>query len=174
MEVNLRTYVRCQGKPGIWFLSVHADNRWAIRLAKLLTPMPYAHAVLRYRRLGRRFQFQARRASTPGPSAALTFLPIGARAEPRKHSLDEWLLERYRLFARGRAGLVQAEVVHPRWVIQSVEVSISTSDFGGAVGLDLARTPELAHYATGVRARFGAFHRLEGVGVVVAPVGSVR
>jgi uncharacterized protein len=41
VEVNLRTYVSCQGAHGIWFLSVHADNRWAIRLAKLLTPMPY-------------------------------------------------------------------------------------------------------------------------------------
>src|SRR6266566_6653290 len=52
VEVNLRTYVQVQDKPGIWFLSVHADNRWAIRLAKLLTPMPYEPAGMQYRGSG--------------------------------------------------------------------------------------------------------------------------
>lgn len=165
VEVNLRTYVRCRGKPGIWFLSVHADNRWSIRLARLLTPMPYAHASMEYRHLGHRLQFQARHGSTPRPLAALTFLPTGTGAETREHSLDEWLLERYRLFAHGRrAGLVQAEVAHPRWVTQSVAVSGSANGFGGAVGLDLSRAPERAHFATGVWARFGAFQRLKGIG----------
>jgi uncharacterized protein YqjF (DUF2071 family) len=165
VEVNLRTYVRCHGKPGIWFLSVHADNRWAIRLARLLTPLPYAHAVMRYRCLGHRFQFQAWQSSTPGPLATLTFFPSGTGAAPREHSLDDWLLERYRLFARGRrAALVQAEVAHPRWATQSVAVSVSANDFGGAVGLDLSLAPERAHFATGVWARFGAFQRLEGIG----------
>ena len=42
VEVNLRTYVRFRDKPGICFLSVHADNRGAIFLAKRLTPMPCA------------------------------------------------------------------------------------------------------------------------------------
>jgi uncharacterized protein YqjF (DUF2071 family) len=163
VEVNLRTYVRCHGKQGIWFLSVHADNRRAIRVARLLTPMPYAHAVMRYRRVGQQFQFRAWQDSTPGTLAAFTFLPTGTTREPTPHSLDEWLLERYRLFAHGRrTALVWAEVAHPRWAASGVTVSISANGFGGAVGLDLSHTPERAHFSAGAWARFGSFRRLEG------------
>jgi uncharacterized protein len=161
VEANLRTYVHWHGNPGIWFLSVHADNCLAIRLARLLTPMPYVHAVMRYQYNSRQgFQFEARHASTAGSLAALTFLPTGTEAKSKEHSLDEWLLERYRLFARGRrAALVQAEVAHPRWAAQSVALSVSSNDFGGEFGLDLSREPERAHFATGVKASFGAFRR---------------
>jgi uncharacterized protein YqjF (DUF2071 family) len=165
VEVNLRTYVHWQGRPGIWFLSVHADNRWAIRLARLLTPIPYTEAALRYRRRGGRFQFEARPGGPAGPRARLTFLPTGPGSAPRAQSLDEWLLERYRLFAGGGgAGLVEAEVAHPRWVVQPVEVSGSAGGFGRALGLDLACAPALAHYAPGVRARFGAFRLVNAGG----------
>src|SRR5438094_436421 len=40
LEMNLRTYVHYRDRPGIWFLSVHADNHLAMWLAKLLTPIP--------------------------------------------------------------------------------------------------------------------------------------
>ena len=159
VEVNLRTYIHCQGKPGIWFLNVHADNRWAIRLARLLTPIPYEHARMSYQCLAGRYQFQASE-----PRAALTFQPTGCEAEPREHSLDEWLLERYRLFAHGRRGvLLQAEVDHPRWVTQSVALAVSANGFGAALGLDLSHAPEHAHFSRGVWARFGAFRRLENI-----------
>jgi uncharacterized protein YqjF (DUF2071 family) len=165
VEVNLRTYVHWQGKPGIWFLSVHADNPWAIRLARLLTPIPYTYAVMRYLCLGRQFQFQAGYSSPSGTLAVMTFLATEETSEAKEHSLDEWLLERYRLFGcGGRAALVQAEVSHDRWVTQGVAVSVSVNNFGRAVGLDLGCAPERAHYASGVWARFGAFERLEGIG----------
>jgi uncharacterized protein YqjF (DUF2071 family) len=161
VEVNLRTYVHCQGKPGIWFLSVHADNPWAIRLARLLTPMPYTYAVMRYLRLGHQFRFQAGYSSPSSTLAALTFLANGEGSEAKERSLDEWLLERYRLFGcGGRTEWVQAEVSHDRWVTQSVAMSVSANNFGRAVGLDLSCAPERAHFASGVWARFGAFKRL--------------
>src|SRR5262249_55559483 len=47
-ELNLRTYVRAANNPGIYFLSMLADNRPAIWLAKLLTPLPYCRAAMSY------------------------------------------------------------------------------------------------------------------------------
>lgn len=162
VEVNLRTYVHFQGRPAIWFLSVHADNPPAIRLARLLTPMPYKHAAMRYRSAGRRFHFQARQPGSQAGLAALAFLRSGTGVAPTEDSLDEWLLERYRLFAYGRGDtLAQAEVAHPRWVTESVEVSGSVEGFGRAAGLDLSAPPDRAHYSTGVSARFGAFEPLD-------------
>lgn len=163
VEVNLRTYVHCQGKPGICFLSVHADNRWAILLARLLTPIPYAHAAMRYKRHGEQFEFLAGYDSPSGTLAGLTFAPTGEGALSREHSVDEWLLERYRLFAFGRCSApLQAEVAHPRWVARCVQGSGRVTGFVRAIGLDLPCVPEQAHFAPGVWARFGPFQRLEG------------
>ena len=162
VEVNLRTYVNYRDRPGIWFLSVHADNRWAMRLVRLFTPMPYVHAAMRYQQLGDRFEFQAQQDSAYDPLAALTFAPIGNGSCAAAGSLDERLLEHYRLFIRtGPSTLAQAEVVHPRWVTQNVDLSVRVNDFGRPIGLDLSRAPVLAHFSTGVRARFGAFRHLE-------------
>jgi uncharacterized protein YqjF (DUF2071 family) len=162
VEVNLRTYVRYRAQEGIWFLSVHADNRWAIRLGRLLSPLPYAHAAMHYERRGDQFHFQAWQGPTSAPASAFTFRPAVEGSAAREHSLDEWLLERYRLFARGRRGaLVQAEVAHPPWVLHGAALSVTANHFGRACGLDLSRAPQRAHFSPGVLARFGAFRRLE-------------
>jgi uncharacterized protein YqjF (DUF2071 family) len=113
---------------------------------------------MNYQCLAGRYQFQAWQESALEPCAAWTFQPTGFEAAPREHSLDEWLLERYRLFARGRRGmLLQAEVTHPRWVAQSVELATADNQFGDALGLDLSHAPERVHFSRGVWARFGAF-----------------
>jgi uncharacterized protein YqjF (DUF2071 family) len=160
-EANLRTYVRCRGQSGIFFLSVHADNRLAMWIARLMTPMPYEHATMRYERLQYRYQVNTQ-ATKSNMQAEVTIHPTGADTYTEERSLDEWLLERYRLFicdSRGRP--MSAEVTHPRWVVRHAEVSGSAAAFGRALGLKLSLVPDLAHFSEGVKARFGRFHRLE-------------
>lgn len=161
-EVNLRTYVRFRDRPGIWFLSIHADNRWAIRLASLLTPMPYLQADMCYRRSGAHFLFRAWRPSLPGFGLSLTFRPGTSSDETVEGTLDAWLLERYRLFVRDRRQrLMQAEVMHPRWVTRNVEVSVAANSIGESAGIHLSGVPDQAHYSAGVRAHFGAFYGVD-------------
>ncbi len=31
LELNVRTYVTCEGKPGVWFFSLDAESRLAVR-----------------------------------------------------------------------------------------------------------------------------------------------
>jgi uncharacterized protein YqjF (DUF2071 family) len=161
-EVNLRTYVRFQDKPGICFLSVHADNRGAIYLAKRLTPMPYVWANLEYQRHGEGFRVSGNQPSSEDFRLALAFSPDAAEQETPNGTLDSWLLERYRLFIEDRQGrLLQAEVNHPPWSVRRVDVSVVANTLGEKYGVDLSRAPDRAHFSTGVQARFGAFQRLE-------------
>jgi uncharacterized protein YqjF (DUF2071 family) len=157
VEGNLRTYVRYQSRPGIWFLSVHGDNPWAIRLARLLTPMPYEHAVIAYLQSKGRFEYKAASHSVPS-LLELQFRPGPTTPALAHDPLDVWLLERYRLFISGRRrSLLQAAVAHPRWSVQPVELSLHANQLGKRFGLDLSALPERAHYSPGVRARFGRF-----------------
>lgn len=156
VEVNLRTYVTCNGQPGIWFLSVHANNRPAMALARMLTPLPYEHAAMQYNRVGDQRLFHAQ-SDSRRLLCELAFRPSGPKAECRHGSLDEWLLERYRLFIESDKGLMRAEVAHPKWGVQDVTVEATVNDFGRNIGLDLPLVPDAAHFSMGVKARFGSF-----------------
>jgi uncharacterized protein YqjF (DUF2071 family) len=164
VEVNLRTYVHFRDRPGIWFLSVHADNRWAMALAKLLTAMPYIHAKMAYRRNGDRLQFSAQHPGSEQAWMALDFSPTGPNAEKAAGTLDYWLLERYRLYAWDRKQMLcQAEVSHPPWAAQQVDVSMSANSIGETLRLDLSRHPDRAHFSPGLHAYFGSFRSLDEI-----------
>ena len=157
VEVNLRTYVRAEGKSGIYFLSLVADNKLSVRLARLLTPLPYQVARMSYRREQDAFRFER---SCNG--FTLEFRPSPRRRVPADESLDAWLLERYRAFAwRRGTGLVAAEVVHPPWRVADVELlrapQAEDSWWSGVPSC----SPDAMHYAEGTNARFGAFRRVE-------------
>jgi uncharacterized protein YqjF (DUF2071 family) len=167
LEANLRTYVQLDGRPGIWFLSVHADNRWAIWLARLLTPLPYRRARISCTRLGPHAHFQIQCPGSPSRGVSLSFIPGPVCAESVDGTLDAWLLERYRLYlAQGRREqLLQADVVHPRWqTAPLVELSCAGNNLGEAFGLDLSRAPDRAHFSPGVQALFGPFRNVEETG----------
>ena len=46
-ELNVRTYVTAEGKPGVWFFSLDAGNPLAVRGARALFHLPYYGAVMR-------------------------------------------------------------------------------------------------------------------------------
>ena len=43
-EVNVRTYARYRGRPGVWFLSLDAAGRVAVEVARRATGLPYYRA----------------------------------------------------------------------------------------------------------------------------------
>jgi uncharacterized protein YqjF (DUF2071 family) len=163
VEANLRTYVRSGSGSGICFLSVHADNRWAIALAKWLTPMPYARVAMSYERRDSDFRFVSGHPRSPDFRLALQFRPGPDEQTAREGTLDAWLLERYRLFIQDRRHrLLRAEVTHPPWAcrrIEALQVRVNTA--GASCGLDLSGTPNEAHFCAGVRAYFGSFYPVE-------------
>src|SRR5262245_44613967 len=77
LELNVRTYVRGANRPGIYFLRMLADNRLAIAVAKLLTPLPYCRARMSYRQALDGFHMHAMRLSKPPMGLDLSFRPRG-------------------------------------------------------------------------------------------------
>jgi hypothetical protein len=46
LELNVRTYVIRDGKPGVWFFSLDAENPIAVRLARATFNLPYMDATM--------------------------------------------------------------------------------------------------------------------------------
>src|SRR5215212_8261113 len=55
-ELNVRTYVTAEDKPGIWFFSLDTSSRLAVEAARRLFRLPYYHARLRLERSGGRIE----------------------------------------------------------------------------------------------------------------------
>ena len=60
-ELNVRTYVTAGGKAGVWFFSLDADNKPAVRLARAGFKLPYFDAAMTYETVGKDVRFESRR-----------------------------------------------------------------------------------------------------------------
>lgn len=66
-EINVRTYVTVDGKPGIYFFSLDADSRAAVTTARRSYRLPYFHSRISTRDDGDGSRFDSTRTSDDGP-----------------------------------------------------------------------------------------------------------
>ncbi len=159
LELNFRTYVRSGDKPGVLFLSIHANKRLAVHVARWFSPLPYVFARMTLSPCDDGLQFHCVSADgQEGANFAAHYTPASKVYMARRDPLSEWLLERYRLYAGTLSGgLIRNEVHHDPWEVQDVVLKISANTLGQAIGLDLSPTPDRAHFSSGVDALAWSF-----------------
>jgi len=162
LELNLRTYVWFNDEPGIYFLSIHAGSRLAMRLARWFTPLPYAFGRIISVQNNEIHRFRSyHRPDQPLLQAA--FRLKGASSPVATDSLDWWLLERYRAFVPSRRSkLYRMRVRHPPWQIRDVDLDEIVTEIGVSWGLDLKEAPERCHYSERMDALVWPFERVLG------------
>lgn len=153
-EVNVRTYVHFEGRdPGVWFFSLDASSRLAVLVARSTYHLPYHFAgmslarspdgVVRYR--------SERRWPRPRPaSCAMAYGPNGPVAPAAPGTLDQFLAERYVLYAEHQGRLYRGRVHHAPYPLQAAQVSGLEESLVAAAGVDRGSGAPLAHYAKGV------------------------
>ena len=149
LEVNVRTYVRYGGKPGIYFLSLDADSRLAVAGARRTYRLPYFHARQSLAEEGNRVGFRSTRISSDGPAAELdcAFAPTDQQFQAEPGSLEYWLTERYCLYTLAEGGTVQrADIHHPPWRLQLAAGALNVNTMASSYGLQLSGVP-LLHYS---------------------------
>src|SRR5439155_5304157 len=96
-ELNVRTYVTRGGEPGIWFFSLVASSHVALDGARRLYRLPYFHADISVRRRGDEILYDCSRGG--GKAFAAAYRPDGAVFYPGPGSVEDFLTERYCLYA---------------------------------------------------------------------------
>jgi uncharacterized protein YqjF (DUF2071 family) len=120
-ELNVRTYVTRDGKPGIWFFTLDAASSLAVEAAKRLYKLPYHHARMRCERVEDHVQFSLERAAA---SFRARYRGAGDLFHAEQGSLEAFLTERYCLYTEDAGRLYRAEIHHPPWALQRGEVTI--------------------------------------------------
>jgi uncharacterized protein YqjF (DUF2071 family) len=147
LETNLRTYVRFQGTPGVWFFSLEAGSTLAVLGARAGYGLPYFRADMRWRREGDRVSYHsARRWPPPRPAALELEYEIGPPIGPAAPgTLEHFLVERYVLFARHPIlGLVEGRVRHQPYPLRQARVVRLEESLLAAAGITARgpRTPD--------------------------------
>ncbi|HEX7065492.1 MAG TPA: DUF2071 domain-containing protein [Bacillales bacterium] len=143
-ELNIRTYVTYEDKPGVYFFSLDAQNFAGVQGAKAFFHLPYAYARITLSQENRQFACDCRRMNLSKTFKA-RYQPVSEVFRAKPGSLDFWLSERYCLYTEHKGNLFRGEILHNPWPLQEAEARITKNtmmDFDGALQVE----PPLVHY----------------------------
>lgn len=151
-EVNVRTYVTYQGQPGVYFVSLDADNPLAVAIARPWYGLNYYNAEIHYGKDANGFHFKSRRIERGLPEARLdvTYAPMGEEpSTPKAGSiqLQKWLTERYCYYSVSQGRVRRCDIEHPPWGLQSARASFRENSMALAYGLRVDGADALLHYS---------------------------
>jgi uncharacterized protein YqjF (DUF2071 family) len=162
LELNLRTYVRdVHGRPGIWFYSLDANQPLAVCFARAAFGLPYQFAAMTARISDGEIDYRSRRFGSKS-SLHYRYRASGRLGEAAFGSLDFFLLERYRLFARRGKKLFTGRVHHPPYQLRQATVTEADPELFAMAGFKIPDGPPLHIIYS------------ERVDVSIYPMGSVE
>jgi uncharacterized protein YqjF (DUF2071 family) len=149
-ELNVRTYVTLDGKPGVYFFSLDAANPLAVQTARLLAHLPYYTASMAVEPTDGWIHYRSRRTGSHVPPAELIgrYAPLSAAAPPVAGTLEYFLTERYCLYTQDTSGRsYRLQIHHPPWPLQTADAELSVNTMAQAQGIRLPDTAPLLHFA---------------------------
>ncbi|MCU1258229.1 MAG: hypothetical protein JWO80_1114 [Bryobacterales bacterium] len=150
LELNVRTYVTVNGKPGVYFFSLDAESPLAVRVARRFFHLPYFDATMHCRLEGGDFVYSSRRTHRRAKPAALeiAYRPTGPAVRSREQTLEHFLTERYCLYTTDPAGaLLRGDIQHEPWPLQPAAAEIASNSMAGPLGIALEGSAPVLHFA---------------------------
>jgi uncharacterized protein YqjF (DUF2071 family) len=153
-DLSLRTYVRevRTGALGVFCLSLDASNLLAVAVGRAIYRLPYHWAEMYLeQRSEREFAFYSRRRFAGQPvvfKARYRGLgPTAKLAESRPGTLENFLMERYCLFARNGDGQpIRANLHHVSSPLEEAQAEIERNDLAAVLGIQLPDQEPVLHY----------------------------
>ncbi len=141
-EINVRTYVTRNGKPGVYFFSLDAASALVVWGARRFFGLPYYRASMRSRNEGDGVHYRSSRLSGHAEFAAW-YRPTSEVRLARVGTLDYWLTERYCLYTE----TARADILHMPWPLQPAEARIDVNTMAQPAGIELPAVAPLLHFA---------------------------
>jgi uncharacterized protein len=149
LELNVRTYVTHEGKPGVWFFSLDAASRLAVEGARLAFHLPYFNARMTLKTQGDTVRYVSERRDRRAGAGKFkaSYRPVGEVFQSRAGTLEYFLTERYCLYSASRGRVYRANIHHLPWPLQLAEAEIEVNTVADAFGIKLPDRAPLLHYS---------------------------
>ncbi|CAI49485.1 DUF2071 family protein [Natronomonas pharaonis DSM 2160] len=167
-ELNLRTYVTVDGRPGVYFYNLDADDRIGVAIARALFQLPYYRAAMDIETRGegtdREVRFRSRRTSdAPDARFDARYGPDSDFSTPDPGSLPAFLTERYRFYTTDRGGTVYyGDIDHEPWSLAPAWADIETNTLFAANGFDRPGGNPLLYFAAPIAVTADRIRRFAG------------
>jgi uncharacterized protein YqjF (DUF2071 family) len=162
-QVNVRTYVTYDGKPGVYFFSMDASNLSAVWGARMFYRLPYWQASIKVKGKGEaKIDYASKRQHGPKPAELrCVYGPTGPeRFQARPGSLEHFIAERYCLYSMSGKRLYRGEIHHLPWDLQEAVAEVQTNTLAQPAGLQLAAEADRVLFARESKVLFWAPERL--------------
>ena len=147
-ELNVRTYVTLNGKPGVYFFSLDAASTLAVVGARAMFNLPYYRAEMAVNIGTKRVTYRSVRRSATTAQFAGTYEPVGVVSPAVPGTLEYFLTERYCLYTTTRAGEPRRlDIHHKPWPLQAADAQIAVNTMAAAAGITLPAVAPLLHFA---------------------------
>lgn len=149
-ELNVRTYVRAGGVPGIWFASLDAASAPAAAVARAFLGLPYYRARMARSASGDDHEYRSARLRLLGrPARFSAAWSVGPVVTDPPGSLDAFLAERYALYTTVGGRLLRVRVRHLPWVLREARIVRLDQTLTHAAGVEVTERPTLARFSEG-------------------------
>jgi len=125
-QLNVRTYIRFNGVPGVYFLNIYTNSKLSRIGARTLLSLPYEDAHF------------ATHSNKETASCFMTLPKVSNEAQfymnvkptsqlyyPNQDSLAYWLTERYHFYGIKGKRIIQASISHSPWQLQTADYSFN-------------------------------------------------
>lgn len=149
LELNVRTYVKAGGRPGVFFFSLDAANPLAVAIARAWYRLPYFTARMSLTVAADGWHtYASTRTHAGAPPAELRarYRPAGAVCLSAPGSLEAFLTERYCLYTVAGGEVYRGEIHHGQWPLQPAEAEFELNSMPAPHGLALPAARPLLHF----------------------------
>jgi uncharacterized protein len=159
--LNVRTYVRHRGEPGIYFLAEWLSNRLSVHLGPRSFGLPYRYGRIAYDHSGDGVTIQGTVKARAGQLAYAGIVCGKNYESAAAESLEEFLMERYTAFTRHANRSRLFRVWHLPWPQTSAQCEVPEANLIASTGAWF-NTAEIigANYSPGVDVWMGRPHRI--------------
>jgi len=146
-ELNVRTYVKLENKPGVYFFSLDAGSLGAVFAARSFYRLPYYYARMKVDVTLEGIGYHSLRRVPANAEFRARFRPVAPVQLRARGSLEHWLSERYCLYTTTGRSVFRAEIHHLPWPLQDAEAEIEVNTMAAAAGIALPNIPPLLHFS---------------------------
>jgi len=142
-EINIRTYVNNNNKPGVYFLSIEAQKYLSVLIARNLSGLPYEKSKIH------RTKSEYHSVHSKKGFHFNTKFQVGETLA-QKTERDKWLTERYCAYLDYNNVIGRYDIHHKEWNIQDVTLQHLSLQY--TLGdITLTTSPDFIHYSEGVK-----------------------
>ena len=125
-EINVRTYVTVEGKPGVWFFSLDVPDRLAVWIARRFFHLPYHRGAVSIRREREGVHYEAQQ---PNRRFSARYRSIGEPVSELS-AFGRWATERYCLYSCDPKGRVfRGEIHHRQWPLEWATIDLQENTY---------------------------------------------